>query len=97
VTVSDYLTPILHAVVSIVLVVAYVVLWSTGHNGDALLGLLAGQLGGLGVTHLTEKVAAARPSPTSAVPPPPSPPPGVVSTAQVAAPTAAHGGIEAQA
>lgn len=75
------LTPALHAVVAVGLLAAYVALTILGHDGNALLGLLAGQLGGLGLTHLATE-AGKQPPPA---PPPPTVPPTVPPVPPVAA------------
>ena len=76
--VQTLLDPILHAVIALGLLAAYCVLWSQGHQDSTLLGLLAGQLGGLGVSQVAQKVTAAQTPgpPVNVAPLPPSPPAG---------------------
>ena len=49
---ASTLSAILHTVVALGLLTAYVVLWALGHQDNALLGILGGQLGALGVTQV---------------------------------------------
>lgn len=56
---ATLLDPILHAVIALGLLAAYCVLWSQGHQDSTLLGILAGQLGALGVSQVAQKTAVA--------------------------------------
>lgn len=53
------LNPLLQAVVALALLGAYAGLRAVGTDEPVLLGLLAGQLAGHGITHLTAQVAGA--------------------------------------
>lgn len=54
---TTLLDPVLHAVIALGLLAAYCVLWSEGHQDPVLLGLLGGQLGGLGVSQVAQRVS----------------------------------------
>ena len=62
-----WLLPVLHTVVALALLATYATLWALGHQDPVLLGVLGGQLGGLGVTQLAQQatVAVAAPASTS--------------------------------
>jgi len=78
--VATILDPVLHAVVALALLAAYVVLWCYGHQDQTLLGILGGQLGGLGISHVAQSAAVAKatapsvavlaPTDTAVTPPP---------------------------
>lgn len=70
---SVMLEPILHTVIALGLLVAYCVLWALGHQDNVLLGLLGGQLGGLGVGQVANQVITAK---TTSPAPAPTPPVG---------------------
>ena len=57
---STILSPVLHAVIAVGLLAAYTALRMTGHDDPTLLGILGGQLGGLGVTQVAQQVDQAR-------------------------------------
>lgn len=67
---TTILDPILHAVIALGLLAAYCTLWALGHQDQTLLGILAGQLGGLGVSNVALKAASTAP-PSSPVAPQP--------------------------
>jgi hypothetical protein len=72
------LDPILHAVLALALLVAYCVLRLAGTEEPLLLGMLAGQLTGLGVTQVAERVrvgVASTSSPSSSTSLEPAVPP----------------------
>ena len=54
---STLLDPILHTLIALGLLAAYCTLWAVGHQDQTLLGILAGQLGSLGVSQVAQKVA----------------------------------------
>lgn len=61
------LDPVLHLLISLALLAAYGALRWHGVDEPVLLGLLGGQLGGLGITQVAQRVAvaqAAAPSPS---------------------------------
>lgn len=60
---ATLLDPILHAVIALALIVAYVVLRALGHDEPTLLGILGGQLGSLGVSHIAAQVSGAEGKP----------------------------------
>lgn len=62
---ATLLDPILHTVITIALLAAYGALRWHGVNEPVLLGLVGGQLGGLGVSNVAQKFAAATGSPES--------------------------------
>lgn len=74
--VATVLSPILHAVIALALLAAYVTLQVLGHDDQVLLGILGGQLGGLGVSQIAQQAAAAAPAKTAAQPVAPLPPTG---------------------
>lgn len=53
------LDPILHTLVALGLLAAYCVLWALGHQDTTLLGILAGQLGALGVSQVAQRASVA--------------------------------------
>lgn len=61
---SALLDPILHTLVALGLLAAYCVLWALGHQDTTLLGILAGQLGALGVSQVAQKASDAAGSST---------------------------------
>lgn len=62
---ATLLDPIMHAVISLALIAAYGALRWHGVDEPVLLGLIGGQLGGLGVSSVAQKVAAATGTPES--------------------------------
>lgn len=52
---------VVHAVISVALVVAYVIVTVTGHDGDPLLTLLAGYIVGVGAQAGLRRAGAAPP------------------------------------
>ncbi len=69
---ASALATVLHAAVAVALIVAYTVLAALGHPDMVLLGVLVGQLGGLGVSKIAARVGDAQPDgspPSSPVPP----------------------------
>jgi hypothetical protein len=65
------LEPVLHAIVGLALLAAYVTLAILGHDDTALLGILVGQLAALSVSQVAQQAAA---SVRQTEPPPPAGP-----------------------
>lgn len=62
---ATLLDPILHAMIALAILAAYGALRWHGVDEPILLGLLGGQLGGLGVSNVAQKVAMATGTPQS--------------------------------
>lgn len=72
---NTLLEPVLHAVIALGLLAAYCTLWALGHQDAVLLGLLGGQLGGLGVGQVAAQAVAAKQQTQTGQPAAPAPPP----------------------
>lgn len=57
---ATILSPILHTVIALALLTAYVVLTALGNDASDVLAILGGQLGGLGVTQIATQATGGK-------------------------------------